>query len=242
MSLEQKNIVSFMDVVISKYHFDESDRDELMRVYEQMQICMSPYAVYKINQRVTGIKEIDDSQSAIVAMTLGAGIDKLSDRYEREGELSAAYMLDCISNELLMKMYVEFNSSYAKFHRRYVTKYHFLGNDIGLDKVRNLLEVLNGKASETTEKLIDDDNITANEYGVLFPAKSVIFYAILSENPDSVCEGICVGCGNPNCENRMKYTQTEHIAKKVMELIESKEKTDKSNVAYNYGYQRIFGS
>ena len=52
-----------------------------------------------------------------------------------------------------------------------------------------------------------EDDITANEYGVLTPSKSVIFYAILTENPKQICEGICGSCKNANCENRVKDCQ-----------------------------------
>lgn len=236
MSLEQKNFDDFIDTVISKYHFDEDNKKELIKVYEQMQICMSPYAIYKINQRVTGVSAIDDSQTALVAMTLGDGIDKLQDRFERSGKLDNAYMLECLSNELLLNMYKEFNNSYKRFHRRFVAKYHFIGNDIELERIPSLLEDLYGK-KEDADKAVFDDSILANEFGVLKPTKSVIFYALLSENPETVCEGICVGCGNPNCENRMRE-QLNNTNKKV----EKEKKVVETVATYNYGYQRIFGS
>lgn len=208
LSLEQRDIKHFMDMVISKYHFSESDREELVFVYKQMLLVMSPFAVYKINQRVTGIKAIDDGQAAIVVMTLGCGLDKLKEQFDEEGELTRAYMLDCISNELLIKMYTEFNNAYSRFHRRYVTKYHFIGNDIGLDKVEGLLFELYGKKTEDKED--EEYEITVNDYGVLTPEKSVIFYALLSENPESLCEGICVGCDSETCDNSMRLLKAAY--------------------------------
>ncbi|MGN0435135.1 MAG: hypothetical protein ACI4D8_00720 [Wujia sp.] len=240
MSLEQRELDTFIDNVIRKYHFDENDRKELMKVYEQLQLYISPYAAYRINQRVTGVKEIDNCQSAIVVMTLGAGIDRLSDRYTRAGELDSAYKLECIANELLLCMYKEFNTSYARFHRRYVQKYVFIGNEIPLSEVQRLIMDVYGRKSEVEEQpIIEDDSVTANEYGVLNPSKSVVFYALLSENPKTLCEGICMGCGNTNCENRMNT----HIQENRFKVIEDcKEKKENTGKIFSYGYQRIFGN
>lgn len=238
MSLEQKNFAGFLDTVISKYHFDQQDRDEIARVYEQMQLCMAPYAIYKINQRVTGINDIDNGQTALVAMTLGAGVDRLLERYEKTGKLQQAYMLECISNELLLKMYTEFNSSYSRFHRRFIVKYHFIGNDIKLEKIPNLLEDLYGR-KESQDKIVEDDSIFSNDCGVLTPSKSVIFYALLSDNPATVCEGICMGCGNVDCENRMRE-QIANTGKRNKK--DDIKKVAPTAATYNYGYQRIFGS
>lgn len=245
LSLVQKNLEKFMDMVISKYHFEASDKEELIRVYGQIEFCMAPYAIYRINQRATGIKAIDDGQSAIVAMTLGEGVDRLKEQYENDDNLPAAYKLDCITNELLMGMYKEFNSAYAKFHRRYVWRYYFIGDEIGIENIPGLLEELykrpkNDKSEAGTLK--DNDEIVSNEYGVLFPSKSVIFYALLSEHPDSICEGICVGCGNIGCENRMSDNQSTKASKRQEEIENQKKELDKTNIAFNYGYRRIFGS
>lgn len=216
MSLEQKDLDKFIDMVISKYHFDDTDREIIADVYGKMRDCMAPYAIYKINHRITGIKAIDDSQAAIVAMTLGAGLDKLQAGYEGDRFLKERYILDCLANELLIKMYSDFNTSYSRFHRRYITKYHFIGSDIGTDKIGGLLDELYGRKASDEEQEKEDtegeeqkenDNITSNEYGVLFPEKSVIFYALLSENPDCACEGICMNCDNLSCDNRMKNIQ-----------------------------------
>ena len=60
------------------------------------------------------------------------------------------------------------------------------------------------------EKDIHNKEISANEYGVLSPAKSVVFYAILTENPNKICEGICENCNNKACENNPLYEEEEN--------------------------------
>lgn len=238
MSVEQPNVDSFLKKIIAKYHFMEKDYDDILKVYEEMQISLEPYAIYRMNQRATGVKIIDDNQTAIVAMTLGSGIDRLSDRYTRNDKIEEAYILDCISNELLLAMYVEFNRAYARFHRRYVMRYLFLGNEIPVTKIPELLDEIKNKTTTNLdvdiEKKTDSNEITANAYGTLFPIKSVVFYAILSENPKQICEGICMSCNNVDCENRITSTKEDQIetGRKQLEM--------KQNLSY--GFQRIFGS
>ena len=192
LSVERHNINNFITNIISKYHFDEAAREQIIDIYSQIKECAKPYAVYRINQKATGIRMIDDSQAAIVAMTLGAGVDELQEEYSLAGCLDEAYMIDCISNELLIHMYEEFNREYGRYHRRYIKKYIFVGDEIPLTDNPKLLEQINTNKNE----------ITANEYGVLTPTKSVIFYALLSDNPNEKCQRICANCNNYNCDNK----------------------------------------
>ncbi|MBE5945479.1 MAG: hypothetical protein E7259_00905 [Lachnospiraceae bacterium] len=191
LSVEQYNIDSFVRNVMSKYHFDDSSRGDIINIYSQMKDIIKPYAIYRINQKATGVKVIDDSQAAIVAMTLGEAVDELQEEYTAKGELDKAYIIDCVSNELLLNMYEEFNRLYGKYHRRYIKKYVFVGNEVPLTKSVDILSKIN-----------EDAEIEANEYGVLKPTKSVIFYALLSDNPNENCERICAGCNNIECSNR----------------------------------------
>lgn len=238
MSASKQDRERFIKGIINKYHFEPEAENDIISVYEKMQSCMKPYAVYRMNQRDTGIKDIDSRQSAIVAMTLGKGIDSLEEQLTVAGKLDEAYILECIAAELLLTMYGDFNKEYAKFHRRYVERYVFIGEEIPATEVPKLLKEVKGvkeaantcihvekENGQSTEGLDDEmendktendnaenektgieceDDITANEYGVLTPSKSVVFYAILTENPKQICEGICNSCKNVNCENMIK--------------------------------------
>lgn len=250
MSAGKQDRERFIKEIIRKYHFEPEAENDIISVYEKMQSCMRPYAVYRMNQRDTGIKDIDNRQSAIVAMTLGKEIDSLEEQLTVVGKLDEAYILECIASELLLTMYGDFNKEYAKFHRRYVERYVFIGEEIPATEVPKLLKEVKGvkeavntcifeKENEQSMETLDgeaerdktendntksnkikddnmennktgiecDDDITANEYGVLTPSKSVIFYAILTENPKQICEGICNSCKNVNCENMVKDCQ-----------------------------------
>ncbi|MBQ9233409.1 MAG: hypothetical protein IJ167_05155 [Lachnospiraceae bacterium] len=237
MNINQPNPERFIEQVMEKYHFSTNEKQELADIYNKIMECIKPYAAYRINRRVTGIKQIDDSQAAIVSMRLGIGLDELKDDYTKKGEIDKAYMLDCITNELLMKMYVEFNNMYAKYHRRYVKRYVFIGDEISTEKIPELLQEIKETDKALQNKKTDDEinddlmlyneeigtmelsgsdlgkksdkEITANKYGVLTPAKSVVFYAILTENPAQICEGICENCNNKSCENNPFYVEED---------------------------------
>jgi hypothetical protein len=308
LSCDVKDIEKFINSIQKKYHFNDEDFNELLKLYQQVQLVITPYAEYRINRYTTGVELIDRGTAAAVAMSLGTGFDRLQERYMREEKLSEAYMLDCIAAELMLIMYSEFNLSYARFHRRYVERYVFIGDAIPVTTMRDVLDFITcgvkksttienkmGKAIDSSlsveagkqsgknpdgevvkqsdkktsndavkqsnknpsseavkqsnknsgreaenaaeKKLAYRDNITANEYGVLTPSKSVVFYAILSENPSVRCRGICLGCGNADCENR--YQEVRQLPERVQN--DRTIKKDNKVVELNYGYQRIFG-
>lgn len=230
LGADTKKPEKMIETVMSRYHFREEDRDELTEVLRRLRLVIAPYAEYKINQHTTGVDIIDKGTSAVVAMSLGAGVDELMSSLLKDERLQEAYMLDCLSSELLLEMYREFNTSYARFHRRYVERYVFVGGSVPLTEMAGILEYLHdgALAKEDVRGDLGDSNnqdvITANEYGVLTPSKSVVFYAILSENPSTVCGGICYSCDRAECENRL----------------DERLRAKSSNTELNYGYQRIF--
>ncbi|MBQ9608228.1 MAG: hypothetical protein IJV15_02130 [Lachnospiraceae bacterium] len=253
LSAKQPNVEKFIDGIIDRYHFEKKDKETLINIYEKLSDAIAPMAAYRINRRVTGYKVIDDNPAAIVVLTLGDGPDEIKDKYTKDGKLDKSYMLDCITNEMLMNMYVEFNQTYAKYHRRYVKRYVFIGDEISTEKIPELLNEIysadksgaerkifenikaNGKKSdfdesdnndesndnnvsekvyaeeigliETPEIKKKSDYVSANSYGVMTPTKSVVFYAILTENPNQICEGICENCNNKKCENNPEYVE-----------------------------------
>ena len=217
ISLTDVNSEELIRKIINKYHFEDKDRELLMAVLNEVQASSKAHAVYRINQWNTGVKAIDTSQAAVVAITLGDGVDELQESYEAAGSLQEAYMVEAVSSELLLYLYGRFNSDYARFHRRYVKKYVFIGEDIPLT---NMTEIL----GHLYEKGDVEQEIYANEYGVLIPSKSVVFYALLTDNPNQVCRGICMSCNRVDCENS-EYTNREY----------------ENTAILNYGIQRILG-
>lgn len=233
IAVEQSDKQQFIERIIRRYHFSAEEKDTLLEVYEKLRRYMSPYALYRINNRMRGVPLIDDGQAALVAMTLGEGVDRLQDYYDKAHALTESYMVECMASELLLQMYAEFNRCYPRFHRRYIKRYVFVGNELPLDTMQALLAELNGTKREAGA----ENEITANEYGVLLPSKSVVFFALLSENPGEQCEGICMNCENTECEYHRKPEG------QVPALVQDTESvcTVEPQQQLNYGYQRIFG-
>ena len=216
MSVQQKNPDKFIARIIEKYHFESSHMDMLTQIYYSILECATPHAIYRINQWVTGDMLIDSNQAAVAAITLGEEVDELQEAYTASGKLLEAYMVDCIADEMLLYLYGEFNKIYERFHRRYVYRYVFVGDSIPLSDMRDILIKIGGKDLDTMD-------INANEFGVLTPSKSVVFYALISDNPSNRCGGICESCNNPECDYKAG-------SEKV-----------KNKITLNYGYQRILG-
>ncbi len=199
---------------LKKYHFNETDEKTLGEIYDQIADSCQPYAIYRINHRTTGIRYIDESQTAVCAITMGQKLDTLLDTYKEEKKLDEAYMADCLAGEMLLRMYDVFNQEYSKFHRRYVNRYVFIGDTIPLTNMQTILDDI------YDNEPMEDREIIANEFGVLIPSKSVVFYALLTDNPKQICAGICASCGREDCQ----------------------QSDVKSTVTLNYGIQRILGN
>lgn len=199
---------------LKKYHFNETDEKDLIEIYDEIVGKCNPYAIYRINHRTTGVRYIDESQTAVCAITMGRAMDDILEGFKVEKMLDKAYMADCLAGEMLLSMYDIFNQEYSKFHRRYVNRYVFIGDTIPLTDMQNILDdIYDNEDMENRE-------ITANEYGVIMPSKSVVFYALLTDNPKQICAGICARCGRIDCE----------------------QSNIKSTVTLNYGIQRILGN
>lgn len=204
---------------IKKYHFQDADKEQLTFIYDEICNSCNPYAIYRINHRTTGVRYIDESQTAVCAITLGRAMDDILEAYKEEKLLSEAYMAECLAGELLLRMYDIFNQEYSKFHRRYVNRYVFPGDVIPLTSIQTVLEDIYDNHP------LEDREIVANEYGVLLPSKSVVFYALLTDNPKQICAGICASCGRTDCEQGKALMVTD----------------SNSTILLNYGIHKIMG-
>lgn len=204
---------------LKKYHFQDTDKEQLTFIYDEICNSCNPYAVYRINHRTTGVRYIDESQTAVCAITMGRAMDDILEAYKDEKLLTEAYMAECLAGELLLRMYDIFNQEYSKFHRRYVNRYVFLGDVIPITNMQTVLDdIYDNQPAENRE-------IVANEYGVLLPSKSVVFYALLTDNPKQICAGICASCGRSDCEQKKAETGMN----------------SNSTILLNYGIHKILG-
>lgn len=209
----------FLEKVRKKYHFDEAHRNEIRTVAVEMQSVMRKEAFWETQDIPMHKAGRGDNQGTVyenVAMSLGSGVDALQDHYSAEGLLLRSYIVEVLAGELLMRAYEAYNRSVTERTAWHVARYHFPGSeeDFPLEMLPRLLENVEQK-------------ITCNSAFCMRPKKSVVFIAELTRDMTVHCEGICVGCTNRSCTNRI---EGNHFIEKQM-----------PDVALTYGYSRIFG-
>lgn len=132
-----------------------------------------------------------------VVMTLGTGLDCLQESYHKKGMLTESYMLEALASELLLHGYKAYNRHVREAGGWHVARYHFPGSEKSLP-----LEMLSDMLSRFSVQ------VSCNEAFCIMPKKSVVFLAELTQDETVRCEGICVGCENAGCSNRMEEDAT----------------------------------
>lgn len=205
----------FIDELCRKYHYPSEEKKPLSGVALKMKESMLCEAAFSYRLAYTD----GDIPTASVVITLGEGIDSLQEKYTEAFMLSECYMAEVIAGELLLRSYPVCNERIRERFGMNVSRYLFLGSvpEHGINEIPDML----GRSGL---------NVTCNKAFCIIPKKSVVFHAVLTSDERIVCEGICVGCGRKDCQNRMK--EDESRFGRVSDL---------AGVAFNYGYARIFG-
>jgi len=213
----------FLKRVCDKFHYGEMQLAELQAVAEALLPLMRREAFWErkvsfIGREVCASGKMKDSDTDYedVVMTLGAGVDCLQDSYCQKGMLSEGYMIEALAGELLLEGYRAYNRKVEEGAPWHVVRYHFPGSrkELPLELLPGLLEGF-------------PPQISCNGAFCVMPKKSVIFIAELTRNGQIRCEGICAGCGNVHCPNRM--ADSLQMGRRTADL------------SLNYGYGRIFG-
>ncbi len=211
--------VAFLNKVREKYHFDAEQAAQLHATAEEMLPKMREEAFW-IRQASFANKERQskDSDTAYenVAISLGNGVDLLQESYSEKGLLLESYMVEVLASELLMRSYDAYNRYVMEHTPYHVARYHFPGSEETLP-LETLPKLLNNLTQE----------ITCNSAFCMQPKKSVVFISELTQDETKSCKGICVGCTNNACPNRV---EEDSLIRKRM-----------TDVPLTYGYSRIFG-
>ena len=206
-----------------KYHYGAEDIEQLANMWEEVYFCIAKNTQYvehegksesgyviEVNHRMVTRGEYDKlplESAELMAMTLGDAVDQRQNTFLENENLTAAYMMECICNEVLLSLYEKLNQQYAKEYGCYIKRYHFIGEKVPIEEMPKVLAML------------DQNQISCNEYGVLLPKKSVVFFAETTEQQEEECRGICQYCTRADCPN--KSGEGFHLT---------------------YGYQKIFGN
>ncbi|MDD6812132.1 MAG: hypothetical protein PUD93_09745 [Lachnospiraceae bacterium] len=195
LQLEREKYTEIME----RYHFSESDLPMLEMVGNYLLQEIKPEMFYECAAMV------------YVVVSLGESVDKLQNRYTEEGNLLEAYMVECISMELLTQAYERTGEIIYRDTGKWLSGFDFLGEKYPLSLMEDIFEVL------------QPEGICFNHAYMLTPKKTVVFVSQLQkERKNSMCY-ICSQCSNYNCINRLN------------------ESTKNVNRNMTYGYQRIFG-
>ena len=205
----------FLEHVREKFHYGETRKAEFQTVAEEMLPLMRKEAFF-LEERQT------EKNSVIyenVVMSLGKALDDLQESYSKKGLLSESYILEVLASEVLLRGY-EAYSCYVRGNTDWhVAKYHFPGSEEAFP-----IEMLPQLLQNVTLQ------VTCNDAFCMQPKKSVAFVAELTQDEKVQCQGICVGCHNLHCANRI--TDDNPVKRRITEM---------TDMPLTYGYSRIFG-
>ncbi len=163
----------------------EDGSDEMIQaIYKALLPLMESYAYYSLNQ---DLKEVSFSHYAYGFVTLGNGMDELSELYLNHEQIQEAYIVDCISLMLLSKAYEEFAHVVEEQSGLYLTELSFLGDTYSLDLLPQIYEHL------------APDTIQLTEGQMLRPLKTATLILHLDTEIHAAVKQLCNTC--ENCKN-----------------------------------------
>ena len=144
-------------------------------------------------------KEAEGKRPVTVSvLTLGEGVDRLQDRYRERENMTAAYMAEVISNEILMKSYEAYDRMLAETTDYRVKEFHFPGSEEAypLSDIGKILDMLGAP-------------VQCLKSFCMVPRKSVVFYAELTREKGNACRSVCQTCEKRSCPYRREENRKE---------------------------------
>lgn len=131
-----------------RFHFPATDLPHIQAIYAALLPLTQCCAYYSLDQDIDAIAF---SHYAYGFVTLGSGMDELSDLYLNHEQIQEAYIVDCLSLMLLSKAYEDFAQTVEKQTGLYLAELSFLGDTYPLDFLPQMYERLAPDAIEITE-------------------------------------------------------------------------------------------
>ena len=135
----------------SRFHFASTDLPHIQAIYTALLPLVECYAYYSLDQ---DLDEVSLSHYAYGFVTLGTGLDELSELYLNHEQIQEAYIVDCISLMLLSKAYEEFAHVIENQTNLHLAELSFLGDTYSLDLLPQIYERLAPDAIRLTEGLM----------------------------------------------------------------------------------------
>ena len=182
VSLDENCISDF----IRRYHFNEDDKNEIVRLYRKVFPRVHAAFYHVIEEDEKGDK------SAIVVASLGRAFDEFQSVLVREEDIHGAYIVDCLGLELLSLAYSKIDEKLHEFTGLFPGGYVFAGSDeLPLERIPEIMKMLGQK------------KIKYNEAFVLIPKKSVLFVTKLHKEKQEK-HSRCSMCNAVKCTLRME--------------------------------------
>lgn len=174
--------------IMERYHFEKADEDRII----ELSAVLECEAEIKIQYKEGGFPYGD----VLAGITMGEGPDRLCERWMREGNLTDAYLADCILCEMMADAYDVFRDRFHNDTGKYIARMKFIG-DAGIP-AGHLLQAL---------RMLDMKEIRCTSGGMMAPSKSVVFYAVVSAQKPEGYFSACAECGNTGCERRTGFAK-----------------------------------
>lgn len=190
-----------------RFHFSSTELPVIQAIYKALLPLVDACAYYSLDQDIT---EISAPHYAYGFVTLGSGVDEFSELYLNHEQLQEAYMVDCISLELLSKAYEEFAHIVEQDSALYLSQLSFLGDTYSLALLPQIYE-----------KLMPD-TIFLTEGHMLKPLKTATLILHLDIKKHASLAHLCNSCDA--CKNYSCPTR----------------KSSSSSIPRTYGAMQIF--
>ena len=174
----------------SRFHFSSADLPHIQAIYTALLPLIESYAYYSLDQ---DLDEVSLSHYAYGFVTLGTGIDELSELYLSHEQIQEAYIVDCLSLMLLSQAYEEFAHVVKNQSHLYPVELSFLGDTYPLTLLPKIYAYLTPDAIQLTEGQM------------LRPLKTATLILHLDTkthtNVKQLCN-TCAACKNFSCPSR----------------------------------------
>ena len=174
----------------SRFHFASTDLPHIQAIYTALLPLVECYAYYSLDQ---DLDEVSLSHYAYGFVTLGTGIDELSELYLNHEQIQEAYIVDCISLMLLSKAYEEFAHVIENQTNLHLAELSFLGDTYSLDLLPQIYERLAPDAIRLTEGLM---------FRPLKTATLILHLDTIAHTDLKQLCNTCATCKNLSCPSR----------------------------------------
>lgn len=179
-------VLGEMDSLKERYHFSHMDMGRLKSLYQAMEPLVRAKAYIKLKPELVFLK---NDNCVISIVTLGKYVDELENLYSDAERLLEAYMIECLSLEILSKAYEGLRTFLHEETGMWMAEYGFLGDQYPIERMGEILDCFS------------EIEVSCKGSSMMTPRKSVILISELTEKDTGPCD-TCLNCGNRACPNR----------------------------------------